>query len=130
MDRTPGLTLDSGALIAVERNRRRAVALIKAAIVNRMTVTIPTVVIAEAWRGGSYLPPLLRDLYAYADRDLIDDALAKRAGEALAATEGAGTVDALVMASASTRGDRVLTGDPDDLTRFADRFPDVRVLSL
>jgi predicted nucleic acid-binding protein len=130
MDRTPGLTLDSGALIAVERNHRRAVALIKAAIVNRMTVTIPTVVIAEAWRGGSYLPPLLRDLYADANRDSIDDALAKRAGEALAATEGAGTIDALVMASASTRSDRVLTDNPDDLTRFANRFPEVRVLSL
>jgi hypothetical protein len=72
------------------------------------------VVIAEAWRGGSFLPPLVRDLYADTNRDLIDDALAKHVGEALAATEGAGTVDALVMASTSTRGDRVLTGDPGD----------------
>ncbi|MGH8907242.1 MAG: PIN domain-containing protein [Egibacteraceae bacterium] len=130
MDRTPGLTLDSGALIAVERNKRRAVALIKAAIVNRMMVTIPTPVIAEAWRGGSYLSPLLRDLYDHANRDSIDDALAKRAGEALAATGRADTIDALVMASASRRGDRVLTGDFEDLTRFADCFPEVRVLSL
>lgn len=130
MDRTPGLTLDSGALIALEKNKRRVVVLIKAAIVKRMSVTIPTVAIAEAWRGASYLPPLLRDLYDHADRDAVDDELAKRAGEALASTRRADAIDALVMTSASRRGDRVLTSDPDDLGQFADHFPEVRVLSI
>jgi len=44
---------------------------------------------------------------------------------------GAGTIDAIVMASASLRGDTVYTSDPGDLTRVRDRVPEfasVRIL--
>jgi hypothetical protein len=56
--------------------------------------------------------------------------LAKTAGEAVAAVKGAGAIDAIVMASAATRGDRVLTSDFDDLDRLRSYFPAVRLLQV
>jgi hypothetical protein len=37
---------------------------------------------------------------------------------------GAGTIDAIVMASAASRGDTVYTSDLDDLARLRDRVPE------
>ena len=62
--------------------------------------------------------------------ELVDMALAKNAGEALAAVPGATAIDALVMASAARRGDAVFTSDFDDLTRLQAFFPSVRVLAV
>ena len=59
----------------------------------------------------------------------ISDALAKLAGEAVANAKGAGINDALVMASAASRGDTVFTSDFDDLERLRRFFPNVRVLT-
>jgi hypothetical protein len=42
---------------------------------------------------------------------------------------GATAVDAIVMASAASRGDVVYTGDLKDLERLRVHFPGVRVLS-
>lgn len=60
----------------------------------------------------------------------MDDAIARHAGQALAAVSGATTIDAIVMASAARRGDIVYTSDVDDLTRLASFFPSVRVLAI
>jgi hypothetical protein len=54
--------------------------------------------------------------------------LARVAGEAIAAIKGATAVDAVVMASAASRGDRVLTSDFNDLDRLRSYFPEVRLL--
>ena len=60
----------------------------------------------------------------------LDEALAKAAGEALAAIPSATSVDAIVMASATRRGDVVYTSDFDDLTRLQRHFRAVRVLAV
>jgi len=39
-------------------------------------------------------------------------------------------VDTIVMASASLRGDHVLTGDVDDLTKLTVEFPNVSLIPL
>ena len=57
-------------------------------------------------------------------------ALARAAGEAIAAVRGATVVDAIVMASAALRGDMVWTSDMDDLGRLAPYFPEVRLLAV
>ncbi len=124
-----GLTLDSGALIAFERRERRLLAHLKEAEGRGVDLTVPTAVIAEVWRGGPRAARLSL-LLAVCVIEPLDDALARRAGEALAAVKGATTIDALVMASAATRGDRVLTSDPDDLLSLAAHFPGVRVIPL
>ena len=56
-------------------------------------------------------------------------ALAKLAGEAMAAVKGASSVDAIVMASAAQRGDAVYTSDVGDLMRLGAFFPSVRVFA-
>jgi hypothetical protein len=60
----------------------------------------------------------------------MTERLAKTAGEALAAVPGATVVDAIVMASAATRGDIVYTSDFEDLDRLGAHFPEVRVLAV
>jgi hypothetical protein len=61
--------------------------------------------------------------------DRLTDACAKLAGEAIARVPSATAVDAIVMASAASRGDTVFTSDVDDLERLRAYFPGVRVLS-
>jgi hypothetical protein len=64
------------------------------------------------------------------DVEPLSEALAKLAGEALAAVRSASVVDAIVMASAARRGDIVYTSDVEDLERLRRRFPSVRVLRV
>ena len=120
-----GLTLDTGALIALEQKRKRMKEVLAAARVLRRPITVPAVVVAEWWRGQR--GPIARLL----DGVIIEplhERLARIAGEALAATRGSNAIDALVVASAAQRGDVVYTSDIDDLTRLASHFPEVRIL--
>ena len=124
-----GLTLDSGALIAYERGDRRVIVHLKEAQGRGADLTIPAVVIAEVWRGGPRAARLSMLLEACVIEPLSEKR-ARLAGEAIAAVGSAGAIDAIVMASASTRGDWVLTSDPEDLGRLRGYFPAVRVLRL
>lgn len=124
----PGLTLDTGALVALERRDARALRIVGAARAGGETITVPAVVVTEWWRGQK--GPVARLLDAL-DVEPLGIVLARVAGEALARVgRGPSAVDAIVMASAASRGDRVLTGDVDDLGRLAQVFPEVRVIGL
>lgn len=46
-----GLTLDIGALIAIERGVRRAALLVESARIRGKRVTVPSPVVVEWWRG-------------------------------------------------------------------------------
>jgi len=122
-----GVTLDSGALIGFERQSRRTLTHIKLAQQLGYELTIPTAVIVEAWRGGPRSARIASLLEACVIEPLLPD-LARVAGEAIAAVKGATVVDAVVMASAASRGDRVLTSDFEDLDRLRAYFPEVRLL--
>jgi len=122
-----GLTLDTGALIALERGDTRMSKVFARAAECALTLTVPMVVVAEWWRGSSRRVAWILDS---CDLEAMDEALAKAAGEALQAIGRATTIDAIVMASAARRGDLVYTSDFDDLTRLAAHFPSVRVLSV
>lgn len=120
-----GLTLDTGALIALERRRQRMAKVYRTAVQDGLLVTVPSAVLTEWWRGRTDA----RDTIVRGVRvEPIDAALAKLAGEAIAAVDGATAVDALVMASAARRGDVVYTSDFEDLDRLRRFFPDVTVL--
>jgi predicted nucleic acid-binding protein len=120
-----GLTLDSGALIAIERSQRNVFAHLKEAHSRGLTITVPTVVVGEVWRGGARSALIARVLAASVIEPL-SDTTARAAGEALGRVRGAGLVDAVVMASASSRGDVVLTSDLGDLTKLRAVFPAAR----
>lgn len=124
-----GLTLDSGALIAFERGERRVLVHLREAQSRGEELTVPAAVVAEVWRGGPRAARLSM-LLAACLVEPLSDRLARSAGEALAAVGGAGTVDAVVMASAAVRRDRVLTSDPEDLLRLKAFFPQVHVVRL
>jgi predicted nucleic acid-binding protein len=123
-----GLTLDAGALIAYERGEQRIRAIVREARANDRAITVPAAVVAEAWRGGHRR--WLADLLDLAEVEPVTEELARRAGELLARTGTSNTVDAIVAVSAAQRGDIIVTSDPDDMQRFADDLPVVRVLSL
>ncbi|MET0595171.1 MAG: PIN domain-containing protein [Polyangiaceae bacterium] len=124
-----GVTLDSGALIAFERSDRGVLVQLKEASRRGAELTVPAVVIAEAWRGGAR-SARIASLIEACVVELLDEALARLAGEAMGKVKGAGVVDAIVMASAAKRGDYVLTSDPGDLLRLKSFFPAALVIAL
>ncbi len=121
-----GITADTGFLIGLERRKQRAIDLLGYAIARKLRISVPVAALAEWWRGGSRESRILR-LVAAED---MTEALAKSAGEALAAVPGATVVDAIVMASAAARGGVVYTSDFDDLSRLRDHFRAVRVFTV
>jgi predicted nucleic acid-binding protein len=125
----PGVTLDTGALIALERRERRMTARHAAWIRDDMRVSVPTVVVAEWWRGQR--GPLAHILDAFTIEP-PSRGLAETAGVALAQLRlgKEHTIDAIVMASAASRGDIVYTSDFDDLAMLATHFASVRVLGI
>ncbi len=121
------LVFDTGALIGVERKKRRISEVVQRARECSIPIIVPSVVVGEWWRERTDW----RDkILAAVIVEPVDAALAKIAGEALAAVEGAGLVDALVMAVAARRGGIVYTSDFADLTRLQRHFRDVRILSV
>ena len=119
------ITLDTGALIALERRRQRMTDVIARARAREDTIIVPQVVLTEWWRGRS---DWRLKILAMVIVEPLTDARAKLAGEPLAHVPGSSAIDALVMASAASRGDAVFTSDPDDLERLRLFFPTVRVL--
>lgn len=86
---------------------------------------VPADVVTEWWRGRTDRRQAILDLVKV---EPLSERLARVAGEALAAARGATPIDAVVMASAASRGDVVLTSDLDDLARMRVHFPGVRIL--
>lgn len=111
-----GLTLDSGALIAVEKHNREIVTLLKAAAAADVGVTIPVGVLAQAWRGNS---PMIARLLQASDVENMTQAEAMEIGAALAASKTSDIVDASVVVSAMKRGDTIVTSDANDLRTVA-----------
>ena len=128
-----GLTLDTGALIGLERARKRIRETVAAAKAGNDRITVPAVTLTEWWRGPEKRRQLIRAMF---DLEPLDEDLAKSAGQALASLRKGGdvdagvTIDAIVMASAARRGDVVFTSDVDDLERFSRYFPNVRIFSV
>jgi hypothetical protein len=122
-----GATFDTGMLIALERRKQRAWTIYRRLRERRAPVTIPTPVVGEWWRGRT---DLREAICLSAHVEPLSMAIARLAGDALAAVPRAQTIDAFVMSSASLRGDIVFTSDFEDLERLRVFFPGVRVLSV
>lgn len=125
-----GLTFDTGALIGLERRRHAMRAVYATAVTHRVPITVPAVVVAEWWRAGVHekeRATILRSVRV----EPLTDYVARLAGIAVGLVRGAGTIDAIVMASASLRGDTVYSSDVGDLARLqasVPHFSNVRVL--
>jgi predicted nucleic acid-binding protein len=119
----PRVMFDTGALIALERGRASIRKVHRLALEHGFRVAVITPVIAEWWREGRREKDRLAILRTL-EVEPPDAYVARLAGAAIGIV-GAGVVDALVMASASIRGDTVYTSDLDDLQRLTRVFPSV-----
>ena len=112
------LVLDTGALIALDRNVRSVWALLRNAADDSAEVLVPAGVIAQAWRDGSRQALLARALSHFGEVPL-DGPLARATGLLCGQAGTADIVDASValVAAARSRSGRValVTSDLTDL---------------
>jgi predicted nucleic acid-binding protein len=129
----PGVTFDTGALISLERRKERARKVFERLRELNILAIAPLPVVGEWWRGRTDWRESI--LLSVRVEPLTLDVV-KLAGEALATVTpvrgraGPGIVDAIVMASAASRGDVVYTSDIGDLERLSSFFPGVRLLAI
>ena len=127
----PGFTLDTGALIALQRKKARAWRFVELAMHDGLDLRAPADVLAEFWRGGPTFAPVATLVDTGIEWIDVTTTLAKRAGRALAdAGPGPSAVDALVATVAASFGDTVLTSDPEDFARLARHYRSLRVLAV
>jgi len=110
------LILDSGALIALERNERPMWTRLKAAQLAGDLPITHAGVIGQVWRGGSREARLSHALDGV-DVRAVDGSLGRAAGELLGRSGLADAIDAAV-ALLSVDGDDIVTVDRDDFERL------------
>jgi len=124
----PGVTLDAGGLIALDRNDRRVVVLLARAREIGARATVPATVLAQAIRRPDRQVRLSR-LIRQPTTDVVELGRvdATNVGRLLAASGTSDIADAHVVICAR-RGDQpVVTSDPGDLRQLE---PNIRLVVL
>jgi hypothetical protein len=114
----PGVTYDTGALVAGERGSRRVWALHRRALERGWVPTVPAGVLGQGWRGGPQAQ--LSRLLVGCRVEALDEARARSAGVACGRAGTSDVVDASVVVGAASRGDVVVSSDPRDIVVLAD----------
>jgi predicted nucleic acid-binding protein len=123
----PAITFDTGALVALERRKERAMKVYAHAKDRGLVVATPNVTVAEWWRGRTdRREVVLRGLLV----EPASDEVVKLAGVALGKVRGATTIDAIVAAFAVQRSGIVYTGDVADFDALRGFFPALRVFAI
>lgn len=112
------LVLDSGALIALERNDRPMWRRLKAAYLSGSAPVSHGGVVGQAWRGRGGRQALLAKALAGVDVRQLDEALGRAAGELLGRANRSDVIDAALVLLAAD-GDLIVTSDPRDLEPLA-----------
>ena len=118
-----GVTLDTGALIAAERNDRRFWVWWKWLTSRGVVATVPSPVVAQAWRSAR--DARIAIVLGGCREVAMDPNSSRRTGELCAAASTDDVVDAFVVRGAADRRDDVLTSDPGDLIVLAAHAPGV-----
>ena len=113
------LILDAGALVGVDRNDRAVLARLAAAQRNGLELRTNPMVVAQVWRDRRGRQASLARLLQAVKVQPVHDEDGREAGALLGQTGTADPIDATVVLLANP-GDRILTSDPDDLTRLAE----------
>jgi predicted nucleic acid-binding protein len=124
----PGVTLDAGALIALERDDRRILVLLARARETGARVTIPATALAQVVRAPDRQVRLAR-LVRQPTTDVVPLGRvdATSVGRLLAASGTADIVDAHVVICARRAAQHVVTSDSEDLLVLD---PDLRVVRV
>ena len=124
----PGVTLDAGGLIALDRDDRRVVVLLARARETGAQVIVPASALAQAIRRPERQVRLSR-LIRQPSTNVIDLGRvdATQVGRLLAASGTSDIVDAHVVICARRAGQPVVTTDPGDLRQLD---PALRLIAL
>ncbi|HYZ53487.1 MAG TPA: hypothetical protein VE733_08305 [Streptosporangiaceae bacterium] len=124
----PGVTLDAGGLIALDRNDRRVLVLLARARETGATVTVPATALAQAIRRPDQQTRLAR-LIRQPTTDIanLDRVDATNVGRLLAASGTSDIADAHVVICARRSAQPVATSDPADLSALD---PTIRLIAL
>ena len=124
----PGVTLDAGGLIALDRDDRRVVVLLARARETGARVTVPASALAQAIRRPERQVRLSR-LIRQPGTDVIDLGRvdATHVGRLLAASGTTDITDAHVVICARRASQPVVTSDPGDLRQLN---PALRLIAL
>ena len=116
--RTVTLILDSGALIALERNDRAMWRRLKSAMLAESIPVTHGGVVAQVWRGTGPRQALLAEALAGVDVRPLNDRLGRAAGELLSRSRTSDAIDAALVLLAAD-GDHIVTSDVGDLEPLA-----------
>jgi predicted nucleic acid-binding protein len=123
----PAITFDTGAIIALERRKDRAMKVYNHAKARGLVIATPNVTVAEWWRGRTDRREAVR-------RGLLveppSDDVVKLAGVALGRIRGAATIDAIVAAFAALQTGILYTSDVADFEALRGFFPVLRVFAI
>jgi len=114
---TEGLTYDTGALVAAERDARILWSLHRAALRRGLPPTVPAGVLAEGWRGGPQAN-LLR-LLKGCDIEDLTKARARAVGTLAARASHDDIVDVSVVEGAVRRNHAVVTSNLGHIRKVA-----------
>ncbi|HJZ97861.1 MAG TPA: hypothetical protein VKE70_15225 [Candidatus Solibacter sp.] len=119
-----GITLDAGALIALDRGDKRMIALLNQALAQRFSFRVPSGVVGQAWRDGRIQVSLARFLRSDEVEIVgLDEQLARSCGELCGATKTSDIIDASVVILARERRDPIVTSDAHALRRIDPTCP-------
>lgn len=113
-----GVTYDTGALLAAERNDRRMWALHAGFLAEEVAPTVPAPVLAQAWRGGAKQASLSR-LLALCEVEPMSEEQARVVGRLASRSRHDDVVDLAVVEGALRRRDAIVTSDPEDIRHIA-----------
>lgn len=111
------LVLDSGALVALERNERSMWIRLKASLLAGELPLTHAGVVGQVWRGGARQARLSQALRGIDIRPL-DEPMGRAVGQLLAVAGGSDVIDAAVVLLAED-GDDIVTADDHDLRPLA-----------
>ena len=114
-----GVTYDTGALLAAERNNRMMWELHAGLIAEEVVPVVPAPVLARAWRGGARQAGLAQVL-RMCDIEPMGEELAKRVGSLVGVSGHDDIVDVAVVEGAIRRGDGVVTSDAGHIRAIAE----------
>ncbi|HVL94107.1 MAG TPA: hypothetical protein VM264_12295 [Acidimicrobiales bacterium] len=116
------MTFDTGVMVALDKDNREAWTALKTYVRSGRIPTIPTVVVAQAWRDGTRQARLAKAL-KHCRAEALDEGAARAVGELCGRAGTADVVDAAVVVGAFRRRDVVLTGDARELELLASYLP-------
>ena len=110
------IVLDSGALIALERNDRSMWSALKVTALGGADVLVPSAALSQVWRGTARQARLASALEFCVIASF--DAVSRAVGELCGRAGTKDIADAQVAIVAATQGDVLYTSDPSDMKRL------------